>query len=138
MLSLALCSGFLITRLCYFKYNKLQCKQNENRVLFNSVYLSKGQNPMHSSLQSMLISKSSSWNLYVVSVRQPSMPAVIPLVPPFLFPSFLHFLYSSCIILIPNKQVSNHRISTVVLQAGAVMKHLTTVWHGYQSIRTAS
>lgn len=66
------------------------------------------------------------------------LPALIPLLPPFLSPS-LHFLYSLCIILllVPNSQVSNHSISVIELQAGAIMNYLRTGWHGYQSIRTA-
>lgn len=53
--------------------------------------------------------------------------------------SLPHFLDSSRItlLLIPNKQVSNHRISIAELRAGAKVKYLTTFWHGYQSIRTA-
>lgn len=40
---------------------------------------------MHSSLQSMLISISNPWNLYVISVKYQNMPAGTPLRPPFLF-----------------------------------------------------
>ena len=97
-------------------------------MLFNSVYLFKEESRKHGSLQIMLISKSNSWNLLCDKCKITKYASTNPLLPPFLSSSSLHVLYSSCIILllVAHKQVSNLSTSIVELQAGAIMKYLTT------------
>ena len=80
---------------------------------------------MHSSLQSMLISKLNSWYLDVTSVKQQSMPALTPSCLPLFRRRRLHSLYSSCIILLlaPNKLVSN-RSTSMASQVAPMVKNL--------------